>query len=128
MSPPRGLRGGTRARPAARDEIGRATEGILIPQDAADAVLSVSRSPLAPGHRSTDRRAPYILLGFIASITLLATFWPRFFQRGPLEWLMGMATGLAPALTQRSNGGKNEPPPAPRFAETAEPLDTRSVP
>lgn len=94
MSPPRGLQGGTQARPAARDEIGRAAEEILIPQDAADAVLSVSRSPLAPGHRSTDRRAPYILLDFIASITLLTTLWSRFFHRGPLEWLMGKATGL----------------------------------
>lgn len=37
----------------------------------------------------------YILLGFIASITVLATLWSRFFRRGPLEWLMGKATGLA---------------------------------
>ncbi|MEU3087888.1 DUF418 domain-containing protein [Streptomyces massasporeus] len=37
----------------------------------------------------------YVLLGFIASITVLATLWSRFFQRGPLEWLMGKATGLA---------------------------------
>ncbi len=37
----------------------------------------------------------YVLLGFIASITLLATLWSRFFQRGPLEWLMGKATGIA---------------------------------
>jgi uncharacterized membrane protein YeiB len=37
----------------------------------------------------------YILLGIIASITVLATLWSRFFQRGPLEWLMGKATGLA---------------------------------
>ncbi|MFG2131801.1 DUF418 domain-containing protein [Streptomyces sp. NPDC048751] len=37
----------------------------------------------------------YILLGFIASITVLATLWSRFFQRGPLEWLMGRATGMA---------------------------------
>ncbi|MGC0327112.1 putative membrane protein YeiB [Streptomyces sp. SAI-170] len=37
----------------------------------------------------------YILLGFIASITVLATLWSRFFQRGPLERLMGKATGLA---------------------------------
>ncbi|MGP4009262.1 DUF418 domain-containing protein [Streptomyces sp. 4N124] len=37
----------------------------------------------------------YVLLGFIASITVLATIWSRFFQRGPLEWLMGRATGIA---------------------------------
>jgi uncharacterized membrane protein YeiB len=37
----------------------------------------------------------YVLLGFIASITLLATLWSGFFQRGPLEWLVGKATGLA---------------------------------
>jgi uncharacterized membrane protein YeiB len=37
----------------------------------------------------------YILLGFIASVTVLATAWSRFFQRGPLEWLMGRATGIA---------------------------------
>ncbi|MDX2678185.1 DUF418 domain-containing protein [Streptomyces sp. NY05-11A] len=36
----------------------------------------------------------YILLGFIASVTVLATLWSRFFQRGPLEWLMGRATGI----------------------------------
>ncbi|MEU6667907.1 DUF418 domain-containing protein [Streptomyces sp. NPDC046727] len=37
----------------------------------------------------------YILLGFITSVTVLATLWSRFFQRGPLERLMGRATGLA---------------------------------
>ncbi|GAQ50612.1 DUF418 domain-containing protein [Streptomyces acidiscabies] len=37
----------------------------------------------------------YILLGFIASITALATLWSHFFPRGPLEWLLGKATGLA---------------------------------
>ncbi|MFC4464227.1 DUF418 domain-containing protein [Streptomyces xiangluensis] len=37
----------------------------------------------------------HILLGFIASVTVLATLWSRFFQRGPLEWLMGRATGFA---------------------------------
>ncbi|MFH9002001.1 DUF418 domain-containing protein [Streptomyces afghaniensis] len=37
----------------------------------------------------------YILLGFIASVTVLATVWSRFFQRGPLERLMGRATGIA---------------------------------
>ncbi|KUN29401.1 hypothetical protein AQJ23_01055 [Streptomyces antibioticus] len=37
----------------------------------------------------------YILLGFIASVTALAALWSRFFQRGPLEWLMGRATGIA---------------------------------
>ncbi|MFI1508823.1 DUF418 domain-containing protein [Streptomyces sp. NPDC020597] len=37
----------------------------------------------------------YVLLGFIASVTVLATLWSRFFPRGPLEWLMGRATGVA---------------------------------
>lgn len=37
----------------------------------------------------------YVLLGFIASVTVLATIWSRFFQRGPLEWLMGRATEMA---------------------------------
>lgn len=37
----------------------------------------------------------YTLLGFIVSITVLATLWSRFFRRGPLEWLMGRATGIA---------------------------------
>ncbi len=40
-------------------------------------------------------QALYILLGFIVSITVLATIWSRFFQRGPLEWLMGRATQVA---------------------------------
>ncbi|WP_055531055.1 DUF418 domain-containing protein [Streptomyces graminilatus] len=37
----------------------------------------------------------YVLLGFIASVTVLATVWSRFFQRGPLEWVIGRATRLA---------------------------------
>ncbi|MGW7492948.1 DUF418 domain-containing protein [Streptomyces luteogriseus] len=37
----------------------------------------------------------YVLLGFTVSVTVLATIWSRFFQRGPLEWLMGRATGMA---------------------------------
>ncbi|GAA2404546.1 hypothetical protein GCM10010255_43580 [Streptomyces coeruleofuscus] len=44
----------------------------------------------------------YVLIGFIASVTVLATIWSRFFQRGPLEWLMGMAT--APASRSRGRG------------------------
>ncbi|WP_403551802.1 DUF418 domain-containing protein [Streptomyces iakyrus] len=36
----------------------------------------------------------YVLLGFIASVTVLAALWSRFFQRGPLEWLMARATGI----------------------------------
>jgi uncharacterized membrane protein YeiB len=40
-------------------------------------------------------QALYVLLGFIASVTVLATLWSRFFQRRPLEWLMGRATGIA---------------------------------
>ncbi|ELP66632.1 DUF418 domain-containing protein [Streptomyces turgidiscabies] len=37
----------------------------------------------------------HILLGLIASVTVIATLWSRFFRRGPLEWLMGRATELA---------------------------------
>ncbi|CAL9614923.1 hypothetical protein SUDANB1_05707 [Streptomyces sp. enrichment culture] len=37
----------------------------------------------------------HVLLGLIASVAVLATVWSRFFQRGPLEWLMGRATELA---------------------------------
>ncbi|MGW0615948.1 DUF418 domain-containing protein [Streptomyces sp. NPDC002765] len=43
----------------------------------------------------TAGRPLYVLLGSIASVTVLATLWSRFFQRGPLEWLMGRATGIA---------------------------------
>ncbi len=37
----------------------------------------------------------YVLLGFIAAATVFATVWSRFQQRGPLEWLMTRATGMA---------------------------------
>jgi uncharacterized membrane protein YeiB len=37
----------------------------------------------------------YVLLGFIASVTVLATLWSRYVSRGPLEWLMAKATGVA---------------------------------
>lgn len=37
----------------------------------------------------------HILLGLIASATVLAALWSRFFQRGPLESLMGRATRIA---------------------------------
>ncbi|MER6105084.1 DUF418 domain-containing protein [Streptomyces sp. NPDC001832] len=37
----------------------------------------------------------YVLLGFIAAAMVFATVWLRFQQRGPLEWLMTKATGLA---------------------------------
>ncbi|MFE5738917.1 DUF418 domain-containing protein [Streptomyces celluloflavus] len=36
-----------------------------------------------------------VLLGFIASVTVFAAVWSRFFRRGPLEWLMSKATGTA---------------------------------
>ncbi|CAM5310518.1 hypothetical protein SALBM311S_12092 [Streptomyces alboniger] len=39
----------------------------------------------------------YVALGFIESVTVLATVWSRFSQRGPLEWLMGRAAGIGPA-------------------------------
>jgi uncharacterized membrane protein YeiB len=44
----------------------------------------------------------YVLLGFIASVTVLATVWSRFFQRGPLERLMGRAT--APMSRSQDRG------------------------
>ncbi|MER5209376.1 DUF418 domain-containing protein [Streptomyces sp. NPDC002838] len=47
------------------------------------------------GTETSAVRPLHILLGFIASVTVLATLWSRFFRRGPLEWLMGRATGLA---------------------------------
>ncbi|MGA5454882.1 DUF418 domain-containing protein [Streptomyces umbrinus] len=34
----------------------------------------------------------YVLLGFIATVTVLAVVWSRFFRRGPLEYLLGQAT------------------------------------
>lgn len=37
----------------------------------------------------------HILLGFITSVTVLATLWSRFFQRGPLEYLLNTSTKLA---------------------------------
>ncbi|WP_171109577.1 MULTISPECIES: DUF418 domain-containing protein [unclassified Streptomyces] len=49
-------------------------------------LLDTEKSAVPPLH---------ILLGLIASVTVLATIWSRFFQRGPLEWPMGKATGLA---------------------------------
>ncbi|WP_190039013.1 DUF418 domain-containing protein [Streptomyces fructofermentans] len=35
---------------------------------------------------------PHVLLGFVAAATALALVWSRFFRRGPLEHLMGLAT------------------------------------
>lgn len=37
----------------------------------------------------------HVLLGFIVAAMVFATVWSRFQQRGPLEWLMTKATGLA---------------------------------
>ncbi|MGW2770379.1 DUF418 domain-containing protein [Streptomyces sp. NPDC001275] len=37
----------------------------------------------------------HVLLGFIAASMVFAAVWSRFQQRGPLEWLMTKATGLA---------------------------------
>ncbi|MGW3512840.1 DUF418 domain-containing protein, partial [Streptomyces sp. NPDC000994] len=37
----------------------------------------------------------HVLLCFIAAAMVFATVWSRFQQRGPLEWLMAKATGLA---------------------------------
>ncbi|QQM42665.1 DUF418 domain-containing protein [Streptomyces liliifuscus] len=37
----------------------------------------------------------YVLLGFIAAVTVLAVVWSRYFRRGPLEYLLGRATGPA---------------------------------
>ncbi|QHC23386.1 DUF418 domain-containing protein [Streptomyces sp. GS7] len=36
-----------------------------------------------------------VLVGFIAAALVFATIWSRFFRRGPLEWLMAKATGIA---------------------------------
>ncbi|MEV2210073.1 heparan-alpha-glucosaminide N-acetyltransferase domain-containing protein [Streptomyces sp. NPDC050997] len=33
-----------------------------------------------------------VLLGFLGTVTVFATLWSRSFRRGPLEWLLGMAT------------------------------------
>ncbi|MFE9311141.1 DUF418 domain-containing protein [Streptomyces sp. NPDC006706] len=38
---------------------------------------------------------PHVLLCFIAAAMVFATVWSRFQQRGPLEWLIAKATGLA---------------------------------
>ncbi|MGW2331419.1 DUF418 domain-containing protein [Streptomyces sp. NPDC001700] len=40
-----------------------------------------------------------VLLGFIASVTVLAVVWSRFFRRGPLEYLLNGATKVARYLT-----------------------------
>ncbi|MFJ2018581.1 DUF418 domain-containing protein [Streptomyces nodosus] len=37
----------------------------------------------------------HVLFGFIAAAMVFATVWSRFQRRGPLEWLMTRATGLA---------------------------------
>jgi uncharacterized membrane protein YeiB len=44
---------------------------------------------------STFLFSPYVLPEFIVSITVFAIIWSCFFQRGPLEWLMARATGIA---------------------------------
>jgi uncharacterized membrane protein YeiB len=36
-----------------------------------------------------------VLLGFVVAVTVFATLWSRYFRRGPLEWLIGKATGAA---------------------------------
>ncbi|MFJ5899760.1 DUF418 domain-containing protein [Streptomyces sp. NPDC093064] len=55
-----------------------------------------SRTP-PPTESGCDRtHAPGpVTLGFIAAAMVFATVWSRFQQRGPLEWLMTKATGLA---------------------------------
>lgn len=37
----------------------------------------------------------HVLLGFIAAVMVFATVWSRYASRGPLEWLMAKATGVA---------------------------------
>ncbi|MFF3732917.1 DUF418 domain-containing protein [Streptomyces sp. NPDC002476] len=49
-------------------------------------LLGIEELPGSPLH---------VLLGFIAAAMVFATVWSRFHQRGPLEWLMTKATGLA---------------------------------
>ncbi|MFI9649131.1 DUF418 domain-containing protein [Streptomyces sp. NPDC052040] len=50
---------------------------------------------LGPDLDDLPGTAMHELLGFIVSAAVFATLWSRFFRRGPLEWLMGRATGLA---------------------------------
>ncbi|GAA2658974.1 hypothetical protein GCM10010307_75220 [Streptomyces vastus] len=38
---------------------------------------------------------PYVLLGFIMAVMVFATLWSRYVSRGPLEWLMAKASGVA---------------------------------
>ncbi|OIJ92698.1 DUF418 domain-containing protein [Streptomyces colonosanans] len=49
-------------------------------------LLGIDELPGSPLH---------VLLGFIVVAMVFATIWSRFQQRGPLEWLMAKATGLA---------------------------------
>ncbi|WP_328429588.1 DUF418 domain-containing protein [Streptomyces sp. NBC_00443] len=37
----------------------------------------------------------HVLVGFVVAVTVCAVLWSRFFSRGPLEWLMAKATGVA---------------------------------
>jgi uncharacterized membrane protein YeiB len=37
----------------------------------------------------------HVLVGFIAAVAVFATLWSRYATRGPLEWLMAKATGIA---------------------------------
>lgn len=52
-------------------------------------MLGIEELPGSPLH---------VLLGFIAAVTVFATFWSRYFRRGPLEWLLGKATKPAGLL------------------------------
>ena len=49
-------------------------------------LLGVEQLPGSPLH---------VLLGFIAAVMVCATVWSRYVSRGPLEWLMTKATGIA---------------------------------
>jgi uncharacterized membrane protein YeiB len=49
-------------------------------------LLGIEELPGSPLH---------VLLGFIAAVMVFATVWSRYASRGPLEWLMAKATGIA---------------------------------
>ncbi|MEU7169640.1 DUF418 domain-containing protein [Streptomyces morookaense] len=53
-----------------------------------------------------------VLLGFVAAFMLLAVVWLRFFQRGPLEYLMYKVTGIARLVPES---------PAPQPVRTSSP-------
>ncbi|AZQ39888.1 DUF418 domain-containing protein [Streptomyces cyaneochromogenes] len=49
-------------------------------------LLGIEELPGSPLH---------VLVGFIVGVMAFAVLWARYFERGPLEWLMAKATGIA---------------------------------